>query len=196
MPVVVLVSGSGSLLQALLDATADPGYGVRVAAVGADRPCEGLARADRAGVATFVCRTADFPSRALWDAGLAAQVRSHRPALVVSAGFLKLIGPDLLGEHTVIHTHPALLPSSPGLHGVSEALAYDVRESGTTAHVVDSGVDTGPIIEQRAVDVRPEDTEESLHERIKVEERRMLVDVVGRIARGWSINGRKVDTGV
>ncbi|HET7399568.1 MAG TPA: phosphoribosylglycinamide formyltransferase [Intrasporangium sp.] len=193
VPVVVLVSGSGTLLQALLDAAQDPAYGVRVAAVGADRPCEGIARAERAGIPTFVCRTADFSSRAEWDAALAGHVGAHAPAFVVSAGFLKLLGPEVLGRHTVINTHPALLPSFPGAHGVRDALAYGVKVTGTTCHVVDAGVDTGPIIEQRVVAVWPDDTEESLHERIKVEERQMLVDVVRRMAGGWSINGRKVD---
>ncbi|HEU5144669.1 MAG TPA: phosphoribosylglycinamide formyltransferase [Dermatophilaceae bacterium] len=191
--VVVLVSGSGSLLQALIDAARDPGYGVRIAAVGADRECAGLERARRAGIETFVCRTADYPTRADWDAGLASLIEAHGPAFVVSAGFMKVLGPTVLEAFTVINTHPALLPSFPGAHGVRDALAHGVKVTGTTCHVVDAGVDTGPIIEQRAVDVRADDTEESLHERIKVEERAMLVDVVRRIAHeGITITHRKV----
>lgn len=191
--IVVLVSGSGTLLQALIDATAEPGFGVRIAAVGADRECAGLDRARAAGIEAFVCRTADFATRAEWDAGLASMIGAHHPAFVVSAGFMKVLGPVVLGAFTVINTHPALLPSFPGSHGVRDALAHGVKVTGTTCHVVDAGVDTGPIIEQRAVAVRPGDTEGSLHERIKVEERAMLVDVVRRIAReGISISNRKV----
>ena len=191
--IVVLVSGSGTLLQALIDAAADPGYGVRIAAVGADRGCEGVARAERAGIPSFVCRSADFASRAEWDARLAAEVRSYRPRFVVTAGFMRLIGSELLGEHTIVNTHPALLPSFPGAHGVRDALAYGVTVTGTTCHLVDDGVDTGPIIEQRIVAVEPGDTEATLHERIKVQERDLIVDVVGRMARdGYTVTNRKV----
>ncbi len=194
--VVVLVSGSGTLLQALIDACADPAYGVRIAAVGADRECTGLDRARSAGIDTFVCRTADFPTRADWDAGLATELATHRPAFVVSAGFMKVLGPAVLDAFTVINTHPALLPSFPGAHGVRDALEHGVKVTGTTCHVVDAGVDTGPIIAQRAVAVRPDDTEDSLHERIKVEERDMLVDVVRRLAQeGFVVEGRQVRIG-
>ena len=132
VPVVVLVSGSGTLLQALIDAAADPAYGVRIAAVGADRPCTGIERAERAGIPAFVCRPADFASRAQWDAGLAHAVRAHSPAFVVTAGFMRLIGADLLGAFTIVNTHPALLPSFPGAHGVRDALAHGVKVTGTT----------------------------------------------------------------
>ena len=196
-PVIVLVSGSGTLLQALLDAARDPVYGVRVAAVGADRDgIAGLDRAQRGGIPTFVCRVADFSSRADWDAALADQLDSYASAFVVSAGFMKLLGPQTLGRHTVVNTHPALLPAFPGAHAVRDALAYGVTLTGTTCHLVDAGVDTGPIIEQHAVAVEPDDTEESLHERIKVIERRMLVDIVGRMAReGYAVSGRAVRIG-
>ncbi len=196
-PVVVLVSGSGTLLQALIDASADPGYGVRIAAVGADRDdIAGLDRARRAGIDTFVERVADHPSRDSWDAALAGRIASYEPRFVVSAGFMKILGPRVLAAHTVINTHPALLPSFPGSHGVRDALAYGVTVTGTTCHVVDAGVDTGPIIEQRAVAVEPGDDEESLHERIKVAERSMLVDVVAALARdGFTVDGRHVRIG-
>lgn len=196
-PVVVLVSGSGTLLQALIDASADPGYGVRIAAVGADRDdIAGLDRARRAGIDTFVERVADHPSRDAWDAALARRIASYEPRFVVSAGFMKILGPRVLAAHTVINTHPALLPSFPGSHGVRDALAYGVTVTGTTCHVVDAGVDTGPIIEQRAVAVEPGDDEESLHERIKVAERSMLVDVVAALARdGFTVDGRHVRIG-
>ena len=182
--IVVLVSGSGTLLQALLDASRDPGYGVRIVAVGADRDdIEGLRRAERTGVPTFVERIDAHPDRAAWDAALAARLDAAVPAFVVSAGFMKILGPQVLARHTVINTHPALLPSFPGAHGVRDALAHAVKVTGTTCHVVDAGVDTGPILEQRAVRVEPGDDEASLHERIKVAERDMLVDVVAAIAR-------------
>lgn len=182
--IVVLVSGSGTHLQALLDASRDPGYGVRIVAVGADRDdIEGLRRAERTGVPTFVERIDAHPDRAAWDAALAARLDAAVPAFVVSAGFMKILGPQVLARHTVINTHPALLPSFPGAHGVRDALAHGVKVTGTTCHVVDAGVDTGPILEQRAVRVEPGDDEASLHERIKVAERDMLVDVVAAIAR-------------
>lgn len=193
-PIVVLVSGTGSLLQALIDASADPAYGVQVVAVGADRAGTlGQARAEAAGIPTFVCRTTDFPSRAEWDAALADTITAYRPVFVVSAGFMKLLGSATLAAHTVVNTHPALLPSFPGAHAVRDALAYGVTVTGTTCHLVDAGVDTGPIIEQHAVAIEPGDTEASLHERIKVVERSMLVDVVGRLARHrFTVTGRKV----
>ena len=193
---VVLVSGSGTNLQALLDATSDPAYGARVVAVGADRDdIEGLRRAERFGVETFVHRVRDFPSRADWDVALAATVASYAPDLVVLAGFMKLVGPAFLLEQAgrTLNTHPALSPSFPGMHGPAEALAYGVKVTGCTLFVVDGGVDTGPIVDQRAVRVHDDDTVETLHERIKVEERRMLVESVGRMARrGYDIDGRRV----
>jgi phosphoribosylglycinamide formyltransferase-1 len=193
---VVLVSGSGTNLQALLDATGDPAYGARVVAVGADRDdIEGLRRAERFGVETFVHRVRDFPSRADWDVALAATVASYAPDLVVLAGFMKLVGPAFLLEHAgrTLNTHPALSPSFPGMHGPADALEYGVKVSGCTLFVVDGGVDTGPIVDQRAVRVHDDDSVETLHERIKVEERRMLVESVGRMARqGYDIEGRRV----
>ncbi|MGO4361854.1 phosphoribosylglycinamide formyltransferase [Terrabacter sp. RAF57] len=196
VPVVVLVSGSGTLLQALVDASADPDYGVRIAAVGADRPCTGLERAERAGIPTFLVRPADFEDRAAWDGALAEQVAAAGPRFVVTAGFMRILGRATLGAQPVVNTHPALLPSFPGAHGVRDALAYGVKVTGTTCHVVDAGVDTGPIIEQRVVAVEDDDTEESLHERIKVQERDLLVDVVSRLAReGFAVEGRRVRIG-
>lgn len=182
LPVVALVSGSGTLLEALLQACADPAYPLRVVAVGADR--EGIAGLDRArsrGLPTFVVPTSDFPDRAAWDEALAAALDEHAPAVVVSAGFMKILGPAVLGRHTVVNTHPALLPSFPGAHAVRDALAHGVRVTGCTLHVVDAGVDTGPILAQRAVSVLDGDSEETLHERIKVEERALLVDELPRL---------------
>ncbi|MGP4015454.1 phosphoribosylglycinamide formyltransferase [Saccharopolyspora sp. 5N708] len=193
---VVLVSGSGTLLQALLDVTGSPDYPVRVVAVGADRDdIEGLARAERAGVPTFVCRVADHPSRADWDRALTEACAEHEPDLVVSAGFMKLVGADFLAhfDGRYLNSHPALLPSFPGMHGVRDALEYGVRVTGCTLFVVDAGVDTGPILAQQAVEVRPDDDEASLHERIKAVERRLLVDTLEQLAlHGWTVQGRKV----
>jgi phosphoribosylglycinamide formyltransferase-1 len=197
--VVVLVSGAGTNLQALLDATDDPAYGAEVVAVGADRDgIEGLARAERRGIPTFWHRVADFESRAEWDARFTEAVAEHEPDLVVLAGFMKLFGEAFLagfGGRT-LNTHPALSPSFPGMHGPADALEYGVKVTGCTLFVVDAGVDTGPIVAQAAVPVLDDDTVESLHERIKVEERRMLVDAVGRIAReGFRVEGRQVRFG-
>jgi phosphoribosylglycinamide formyltransferase-1 len=193
---VVLVSGAGTNLQALLDACADPSYGARVVAVGADREgVEGLARAERAGVPTFVLRVPDYPDRAAWDTALTAAVAEHDPDLIVLAGFMKLVGAEFLarfGDRTV-NTHPALSPSFAGMHGPRDALAYGVKVTGCTLFVVDDGVDTGPIVAQRVVEVLDDDDDESLHERIKVSEREMLVDAVGRMVRGgWTVTDRKV----
>jgi phosphoribosylglycinamide formyltransferase-1 len=192
----VLISGSGSNLQALLDACADPAYGAQVVGVGADREgIEGLRRAELAGVPTFVHRVKDHTERTEWDAALTASVASFRPALVVSAGFLKLVGDEFLmsfGDRYV-NTHNALLPAFPGIHGPRDALAYGVKVAGATLFFVDGGVDTGPIIAQVAVPVADDDTEDTLTERIKEVERRQLVEWVGRLVRnGWTITGRKV----
>lgn len=194
--IVVLVSGSGTNLQALLDAAQDPSYGVRVAAVGADRNgIEALARARRAGVPTFVCAVADHPTREEWDAALAEQVAAYDPSLVVLAGFMRLTGAAFLARFggRTVNTHPALSPSFPGMHGPRDALAYGVKVTGATLFVVDEGVDTGPIVAQRVVPVADDDTVESLHERIKTAERQMLVDCVGRMVRdGFTVSQRKV----
>jgi phosphoribosylglycinamide formyltransferase-1 len=196
---VVLVSGSGTNLQALLDATADPAYGATVVAVGADRDgIEGLARAERAGVPTFVRRVKDHPDRAAWDADVTETVAAHEPDIVVLAGFMKLLGAHYLprlGARTV-NTHPALSPSFPGMHGPADALAYGVKVTGCTLFVIDDGVDTGPIVDQVAVRVAEDDSVETLHERIKRAEREMLVASVGRMAReGFRIDGRRVVLG-
>ncbi|WP_319463874.1 phosphoribosylglycinamide formyltransferase [Micromonospora sp. RTP1Z1] len=193
---VVLVSGSGSNLQALLDAAVDPAYGARVVAVGADRDgIAGLDRAAAAGVPTFVDRLKDHPTREDWDRALTAHVAEHRPDLVISAGFLKLVGPHFLAAFgdRYLNTHNTLLPAFPGIHGPRDALAYGVKVTGATLFFVDAGMDTGPIVAQVAVPVLTDDDEETLTERIKEAERRQLVEQVGRLVReGWTITGRKV----
>jgi phosphoribosylglycinamide formyltransferase-1 len=196
---VVLVSGAGTNLQALIDACADPAYGARVVAVGADRDgIEGLARADRAGIPTFVKKVSQFSTRENWDRAMATSVAGFEPDLVVLAGFMKLAGEEFLTrfENRIVNTHPALLPSFPGMHGAAEALAYGVKVTGATLFIVDGGVDTGPIIAQTVVPVIDDDTVETLHERIKIAERTMLVDTIGLMARdGWELDGRRVRLG-
>ena len=196
---VVLVSGAGTNLQALIEATEDPAYGARVVAVGADREgIEGLARAERAGIPTFVRKVAQFTSREHWDRAMADTVAAFEPDLVVSAGFMKLAGQCFLERFggRFVNTHPALLPSFPGMHGAADALAYGVKVTGATLFIVDAGVDTGPIVEQVVGPVEDDDTVEALHERIKGAERHMLVDCVGRLAReGWTVEGRTVRYG-
>jgi phosphoribosylglycinamide formyltransferase-1 len=196
---VVLVSGTGTNLQALLDACASEAYGARVVAVGADRDgVAALARAGAAGVATFTLRVRDFRSREDWDRELTAACAGFEPDLVVMAGFMKLVGAHFLARFggQVINTHPALLPSFPGMYGVRDALDYGAKVSGCTVFFIDAGTDSGPIIAQAAVPVHDDDDEATLHERIKVAERSLLVDTVGRLVRyGWSIEGRKVRIG-
>ena len=192
--IVLLASGSGSTLQALLDAAADPAYGVVIAAVGSDRPTAGaIDRARAAGVPTFVAPVGS--DRDAWDMGLADRVDSYAPDLVVSAGFMRLAGPAFLARFAgrFVNSHPALLPSFPGMHGVRDALEYGVRLAGCTLFVVDGGVDTGPVIAQVGVPVLDDDDESTLHGRIKDAERAMLVDTVGRMLRdGYRVTGRKV----
>ena len=192
---VVLVSGSGTNLQALLEACADPAYGAQVVAVGADRDgITGLERAVTHGVPTFVERVQAHPDRAAWDAALADRVAAYEPDLVVLAGFMKLVGETFLARFggRTVNTHPALSPAFPGMRGPADALAYGVKVTGATLFVVDAGVDTGPIVAQAVVPVADDDDVESLHERIKTAERAMLVEAVGRMVRGYSITDRKV----
>ncbi len=196
---VVLVSGEGTNLQALIDACRDPDYGAQVVAVGADRAgINGLARAELAGIPTFTVRLADYPAREEWDAALSAACAGHAPDLIVLAGFMKLVGKPFLDSFggRCLNTHPALLPSFPGAHGVRDALAHGVKVTGCTVLVIDDGVDAGPIVAQACVPVADDDDEVTLHERIKVAERALLVGTVGRMVReGWSVQGRKVRIG-
>ena len=181
--VVVLLSGTGSLCAALLAATDDPAYPATVVAVGSDRDAEGLEHARRRGLPAFVCALRDHPDRAAWDRALAAAVDEHRPDLVVSAGFMKIVGPAVLDAFggRLVNTHPALLPAFPGAHAVRDALAAGAEVTGATVHLVDDGVDTGPVLAQREVRVLPDDDEDRLHERIKTVERELLVETVARL---------------
>lgn len=194
-PVVLLASGAGTLAQSVIDAAGEPDSPYRIIALVSDRECEAVAHAGRVGLPTVVVRPADHPDRAAWDRELTRVVREFAPDWVVSAGFMRILGGTFLGEFPgrVINTHPALLPAFPGAHAVRDALAYGVTVTGCTVHLVDSGVDTGPVIAQRAVDVLADDTEATLHERIKVVERELLVDVLSAAASGrLHIEGRKV----
>jgi formyltetrahydrofolate-dependent phosphoribosylglycinamide formyltransferase len=195
--VVVLASGSGTLLQALLDAPEPRPY--RIAAVGSDRAaCVALDRAASAGVPTFTCRIAEHPDRGSWNRALADAVASFDADLVVLAGFMKLVGPGFLEAFPdrVINAHPSLLPAFPGMHAPADALAHGVKLTGCTVFLVDGGIDAGPIVAQRAVPVLDEDDVGSLHERIKVTERELLVDVVVALTGSrYTVTGRKVNLG-
>jgi phosphoribosylglycinamide formyltransferase 1 len=196
---VVLVSGEGTNLQALIDACRDDTYGAQVVAVGADRPAIGaLTRAERARIPAFTVRLGDYAARADWDAALTRACAAYQPDLIVLAGFMKLVGQQFLDSFggRCVNTHPALLPSFPGAHAVREALARGVKVTGCTVLVVDEGVDSGPIVAQAPVPVADDDDEAVLHERIKVTERTLLVSTVGRMVReGWSVQGTKVRIG-
>jgi phosphoribosylglycinamide formyltransferase-1 len=189
--VVVLLSGTGSLCAALLDATDDPAYPAEVVAVGSDRPAAGLDHAARRGLPTFVCAVTDHADRAAWDRALAAEIDAHEPDLVVSAGFMKIVGPAVLDAFggRLINTHPALLPAFPGAHAVRDALAAGASVTGATVHVVDPGVDTGPVLAQREVAVLPGDDEARLHERIKDVERELLVQTVADVVATTHTSG-------
>ncbi|KAA0920006.1 phosphoribosylglycinamide formyltransferase [Dietzia sp. ANT_WB102] len=190
-----MASGSGTVAQSVLEASNTPDCPYRIVALVSDRDCEAVARADRVGLPTAVVRPGDHLDRAAWDRALTDVVSGFAPDWVVSAGFMRILGAAFLGAFAgrVVNTHPALLPAFPGAHAVRDALAYGVAVTGCTVHLVDAGVDTGPVITQRAVHVHPDDTEATLHERIKVVERELLVDVLAAAARGrLHIEGRKV----
>jgi phosphoribosylglycinamide formyltransferase 1 len=194
---VVLASGTGSLLASLLEAAVGD-YPARVVAVGTDRACAALDIAAEAGVPSYRVRLGDFADRHAWDTAVTDATAAHQPDLVVSAGFMKILGPAFLSRFIgrVVNTHPALLPAFPGAHAVPEALTYGVRVSGCTVHLVDAGMDTGPILAQESVPVLDDDDETTLHERIKVVERRLLVDVLAALAtRGVTWTGRKATIG-
>ena len=194
---MVLASGTGSLLESLLESAVGD-YPARIIAVGVDRDCRAESVAAAADVPSYRVRLGDHPDRAAWDAAITEATAAHRPDLIVSAGFMKILGPQFLSHFMgrIINTHPALLPSFPGAHAVPDALAYGVKVTGCSVHLVDAGTDTGPILAQEAVSVLDDDDEAALHERIKVVERRLLVDVLAALATGgvtWI--GRKATIG-
>ena len=186
LKVVVLISGGGSNLKALLDAAAEPTYPAKVVAVGSDTDAAGLEYARAAGIDVFIVRPRDFESRDAWGEAFAAEIRTFAPDLVVSAGLMRVLPAGFVREFSprLINTHPALLPLFPGAHAVRDALAAGATETGVTVHIIDEGVDTGPVLRQRAVSILAEESEDELHERIKQIERPLLVDTVRDIATG------------
>ncbi len=185
MRIVVMVSGSGTNLQSIMDAVAEGTLNTDILAVGADKLCTGIERAEKAGIETFIVPPADFDNREAWNRALEEKIASYAPDYVIFAGFMRIVDAQFVDRfaHRIINTHPALLPSFPGAHGVRDALAHGVKITGLTVHFVDSGVDTGPILAQAAVPVLDDDTEETLHERIKIEERQLLVQTIANLPR-------------
>lgn len=193
----MLASGTGSLLRSLLDATAGE-YPASIVAVGVDRDCPAVDIASAASVPSYTVRLRDFPDREAWDVAITEATAAHEPDLIVSAGFMKILGPHFLSRFMghIINTHPALLPAFPGAHAVADALAYGVKVTGCSVHLVDAGTDTGPVLAQEAVPVLDDDDEATLHERIKVVERRLLAEVLAAVAvRGVTWTGRKATLG-
>lgn len=184
MRILVMVSGSGTNLQSVMDAVSAKVLDVEILAVGADKPCLGIDRASQAGMETFIVLPANYSTREAWNRALEEKIASYAPDYIIFAGFMRIVDAELVQrfENRIINTHPALLPSFPGAHGVRDALAHGVKITGLTVHFVDSGVDTGPILAQAAVPVLEGDTEETLHERIKVQERKLLVEIIGKLA--------------
>lgn len=193
----MLASGTGSLLQSLLDATAGE-YPASIVAVGVDRDCPAVDIAAAASVPAYTVRLRDHPDREAWDVAITEATAAYEPDLIVSAGFMKILGPHFLSRFMghIINTHPALLPAFPGAHAVADALAYGVKVTGCSVHLVDAGTDTGPVLAQEAVPVLDDDDEATLHERIKVVERRLLAEVLAAVAvRGVTWTGRKATLG-
>jgi phosphoribosylglycinamide formyltransferase-1 len=187
--IVILASGSGTLLQSIIDATRAGELLVDITAVGSDVPdAYALQRAREAEIDTFVLPVSDFSDRSAWNDALLVRLRADDPDWIVSAGFMRILGPQVVDAFPgrIINTHPALLPAFPGAHGVRDALAYGVKVTGCTVHIVDRGVDTGPILAQQAVEVLPGDDEDSLHERIKTVERMLLVRTLASLTGGNS----------
>ena len=195
---VILASGTGSLLRSLLDATKAADFPARIVAVGVDRDCPAVDIASEASVPSYTVRLRDHPDRDAWDRAVTEATAAHEPDLIVAAGFMKILGREFLSRFMgrIINTHPALLPAFPGAHPVPDALEYGVKVTGCSVHLVDAGTDTGPLLAQEPVPVLDDDDEASLHERIKVVERRLLAEVLAAVAvRGVTWTGRKATLG-
>lgn len=186
LKLVVLISGGGSNLRVLLEAARDAEYPARVLAVGADREADGFVHAEALGIPTFSVPFSSFPDREAWGDELLAQLRQWDADLVVLSGFMRLLPPRVVAALSprLINTHPAYLPEFPGAHGVRDALAAGVNQTGASVIVVDNGIDSGPILSQERIPVHPDDTESTLHDRIKLVERRLLVQSILDIANG------------
>ena len=186
LSIVVLISGSGSNLKALLEACDNPLYPAKILAVGSDKAADGLAHAEQFGVPTFVVEPGLFDSREKWSEMLLRNVKYHNPDLVVLAGFMKVLPADFVAalSPNLINMHPSLLPEFPGAHAVSDAIAANASKTGATVHIVDAGVDTGPVLAQRELAIAPGISEVDLHEQIKIIERALIVEVVSEIAEG------------
>ncbi|MCU1597659.1 MAG: phosphoribosylglycinamide formyltransferase [Glaciihabitans sp.] len=186
LSLVVLISGGGSNLRALLEASEDAEFPARVVAVGADRDADGFSHSEEFGIPTFSVALSNFPDREAWGDAMLEQIQSWQPDLVILSGFMKLLPPRVIDalSPNLINTHPAYLPEFPGAHGVRDALAAGVTQTGASIIVVDSGVDSGPIIAQTRIPILPRDTEASLHDRIKPVERQLLIQTVLDIANG------------
>ena len=195
VPVVALASGTGTIFQALLDAAFETDYPADIVALLTDKPGSGAARRARgAGVPVHVVDPTQFDDRGAWDEALTAAAQVYSPEWLISVGFMRILGPAFLGAfpQRILNTHPSLLPSFPGKQAVADALAYGVTVTGCTLHVVDSGVDTGPVVAQRVVEVLPDDTDAVLHDRIKTVERQLVVEILDRVTtNGLIITGRK-----
>jgi phosphoribosylglycinamide formyltransferase-1 len=186
LSLVVLISGGGSNLRALLEASEDAQFPARVVAIGADRDADGFAHAEEFGIPTFSVALSNFPDREAWGDALLAEIELWGPDLVLLSGFMKLLPPRVVDALSprLINTHPAYLPEFPGAHAVRDALAAGATETGASVIVVDNGVDSGPIISQLRIPVLPGDTEAILHERIKPVERELLIQAVLDVANG------------
>jgi formyltetrahydrofolate-dependent phosphoribosylglycinamide formyltransferase len=182
--IVVLASGRGSTLRAILDAAADMDFGGQVVAAGTDvKGCAAMTHAEADGIPTFAAQLCDFTDRAAWNEALAASIAGHRPDLLVLAGFMRILAPDVVRRFRIVNTHPSLLPSFPGAHPVRDALAAGVECTGVTLHWVDDGIDTGPVIAQLEVPVVPGDDEASLTARIQAAEKPFYINAIRQLCQ-------------